>query len=181
VAEIGSHMPSHAGTDRDVFSASRCSSCRHSRDRTRLADLWSARSHRVIRVESRTGARSPEAAPSSSSGAGGGHELRGVAPAVATIEVGRRRTPADEHNVHIPPAPTHVTKQPAIAIDFVQSRVRLEEHAAARRREAEKRCPRCPRVALARAELRSVDLHEADATAVPERQCVSVVDGCDHA
>lgn len=61
---------------------------------------------------------------------------------------------------------------PPIAIDCVERGVGFEHDAAARQREVEERDPCRPRVALAVAELRRVDLDEADAPHIAERKRV---------
>src|SRR5204863_6132830 len=85
----------------------------------------------------------------------------------------------DELEVHVHPRAADVAEQPAVSIDPIEIRVDLEPDGCAKGHEPDERTSRRAGVALTRAELRRVDLQQADATTVPQRQRVAVVDGCD--
>jgi len=91
------------------------------------------------------------------------------------------RATADEIQIHVRSAAADVTEETSVAINPVESDIDFEHDAAAGRREVEEGRSRRPRVALAAAELRRVDLDEADAAPVAERKRVPVVHGGDDA
>ena len=85
----------------------------------------------------------------------------------------------DELEVHELPVATHVPEQPAEAVDVVEARIALELDPRSRRDERGELEQGLASVALAVAELRRVDLDEADATAVEEEERVAVPGGRD--
>ena len=135
----------------------------------------------MIGVEDGRGARLPESAPG---------RLRAprlcasAMPHSGLVRLCRSTGPprrAGRLDVRIHAVPFHVPKQSAVAVSPVKASIALQNDLRTDWREAEQRRSRRARVALAGAQLRSIDLQQTHPPPIAKRERVAVIHRRDHA